>query len=89
VRGGWDYRPNIDDYIGRLDCNRKRVVEIDPANGYLTRAMEQHGEDVLCIDTNPDAAWDTVPRLDRNAPKLAALEASQFYHHQEQTYLYI
>jgi hypothetical protein len=67
VRGRWDYRPNVDDYIGRLDYNGKRVVEIGPASGFLTRAMEQRGAAVVCIDTSPNVAWNTVPRLDRNA----------------------
>lgn len=66
IRGRWDYRRNVDDYIGRLDYGGKRVVEIGPASGYLTRAMEQRGADVLCVDVSSDAAWDIVPRLDRD-----------------------
>lgn len=69
IRGRWDYRNNVDDYIGRLDYQGKTVLEIGPASGFLTRAMEQRGADVLCVDTSPNDIWDVVPRHDRDVEK--------------------
>jgi len=66
VRGRWDYRKNVDDYLGKLNYKGKSVIEIGPASGYLTRAMEQRGADVFCVETCADNIWDVVPRLDRN-----------------------
>jgi hypothetical protein len=69
IRGRWDYRSNVDDYLGRIDFKGKSVLEIGPASGYLTRALESRGADVLCIDTSIDHVWDVVPRLDRDVDK--------------------
>lgn len=66
VRGRWDYRLNVDDYLGRLEYSGKTVLELGPASGFLTRAMEKRGADILCIDVNVEQGWDVVPRLDRD-----------------------
>lgn len=66
VRGRWDYRANVDDYLGRLDYSGKKVLELGPASGFLTRAMEKRGADVLCVDVDVNQGWDVVPRFDRN-----------------------
>lgn len=66
VRGRWDYRHDVDGYLGRIDYSGKSVIELGPASGFLTRAMEKRGADVTCIDTGVDAPWDVVPRLDRD-----------------------
>jgi hypothetical protein len=34
--GIWNLRPNVDAYLGRVDFADQRVIEIGPANGFLT-----------------------------------------------------
>ena len=34
-RGSWDLRAGIDAYLGHVDFDRKRVLEIGPASGYV------------------------------------------------------
>jgi hypothetical protein len=36
IRGSWDYRHNVDDYLGQVDFRDKSVLEIGPASGFLT-----------------------------------------------------
>jgi hypothetical protein len=66
VKGRWDYRKNVDDYIGQMNFAEKSVIEIGPASGYITYAMEQRGARVTCIDTDPDQPWEIIPRRDRD-----------------------
>jgi len=65
TRGPWDYRHNVDDYLGRIDYKGKSVIEIGPASGFLTVAMEQRGARVTSIDNPVDGqVWEFVPRVD-------------------------
>lgn len=66
IRGSWDYRHNVDDYLGHVDFQGKTVLEIGPASGFLTVAMEQRGASVVAIDTPADDVWEYVPRADRD-----------------------
>ena len=38
IRGSWDYRHNVDEYLGHVDFRGKSVLEIVPASGFLTVA---------------------------------------------------
>jgi O-methyltransferase len=85
VKGRWDYRKNVDDYIGQMNFAEKSVIEIGPASGYITYAMEQRGARVTCIDTDPDQPWEIVPRRDRDTAlyyeerKKGVLELRKFW----------
>ena len=63
ICGAWDYRHNVDDYLGRVGFGGKSVLEIGPASGYLTVAMEKRGAHVTAIETPVDLAWEYVPRV--------------------------
>ncbi len=39
----------------------QRVLEIGPANGFLTFEMESQGAEVVSVELSPDAEWDVVP----------------------------
>lgn len=64
VEGSFDLRAGIDDYIGRLDLKGKRVLEIGPASGGVSFAMEQRGAEVVSIELPPDGKWDLIPYAD-------------------------
>ncbi len=40
VRGQWDLRGHVDEYLGGYNFAGKRVLEIGPASGFLTFEME-------------------------------------------------
>jgi SAM-dependent methyltransferase len=61
VSGEWDLRANVDDILGRVPFDGTRVLEIGPASGFLTFAMEQRGADVVCMEVTDDPGWDFVP----------------------------
>ncbi len=59
--GQWDLRGNADEYLGRVDLARKRVLEIGPASGYFTFYMESKGAEVVSVELPLDHVWDIVP----------------------------
>jgi len=62
----FDLRGGEDDYLGHAPLGGRRVLEIGPANGFLTFYMESQGANVVAVELGPEAEWDTVPhaRLD-------------------------
>ena len=62
VEGQWDLRDGVDEYLGGYDFERKRVLEIGPATGFLTFHMEKRAREVVAVDLPiDDAFWDFVP----------------------------
>jgi SAM-dependent methyltransferase len=70
VGGDWDLRGHEDEYLGNVELDGARVLEIGPANGCLTFHMEQRGAQVVGVDLPEGSEWDMVPlaRLDPDAP---------------------
>src|SRR5690349_578991 len=64
IRGGWDLRDCVDDYLGRQQFAGCSVIEIGPASGFLTTMMEKRGASVTAVDTPLDTVWEFVPRRD-------------------------
>src|SRR5436190_7409780 len=61
VRGQWDLRGNVDEYLGNFDFAGKRVLEIGPASGFLTFELERRGAEVVAVDVGDQKPWDFVP----------------------------
>jgi hypothetical protein len=61
IQGDWDLRTTADDYLGHVELQDKRVLELGPANGFLTCHMERAGADVIAYDLDEQAEWDVVP----------------------------
>jgi O-methyltransferase len=59
--GHWDLRGCVEDYLGRLDYSGSKVIEIGPASGYLTFAMEARGANVTAVELSNDYVGDIVP----------------------------
>ena len=64
VRGQWDLREHVDEYLGGYRFAGKRVLEIGPASGFLTFEMERRGADVVALEVPDDPGWDFVPYPD-------------------------
>jgi SAM-dependent methyltransferase len=61
VRGKFDLRQHVDEYLGGYRFAGKRVLEIGPASGFLTFEMERRGADVVALEVPDDPGWDFVP----------------------------
>ena len=61
VVGEWDLREGADKYLGGVDVNGKRVLDIGAASGFLSFYMESQGADVIAFDLSEDQSWDVVP----------------------------
>jgi SAM-dependent methyltransferase len=61
VAGEWDLRAGIDDYLGHVAFEGKRVLEVGPASGFVTAHMESKGAEVLAVELPEDHPWDIVP----------------------------
>lgn len=61
VEGQWDLREGLRSYLGNVDFNGKRVLELGPADGYITFEMERQGAEVVSYDLSKDFRWDVVP----------------------------
>lgn len=61
VRGQWDLRQHVDEYLGGYQFVGKRVLEVGPASGFLTFEMERRGAEVVALEVPDDPGWDFVP----------------------------
>ncbi|HUK43652.1 MAG TPA: methyltransferase domain-containing protein, partial [Gaiellaceae bacterium] len=61
VGWGWDLRGAEDEYLGGVDFDRKRVLELGTSSGFLCRHMERRGAEVVGYDLSDEHAWDSVP----------------------------
>jgi SAM-dependent methyltransferase len=61
VRGEWDLREGVREYLGGVDFKRKRVLELGTASGFLCFHMEKEGAEVIAYDLSEDQSWDVVP----------------------------
>jgi hypothetical protein len=71
VDGEWDLRDGVDEYLGHVSFQGKRVLELGTADGFLGFQMEQRGATVVSYDLSPEHSWDVVPyaRVAYNNPK--------------------
>ena len=56
--GSWDLRQTVRAYLGDIDFQGKRVLELGTASGFLCFEMEKMGADVVAYDLSPDQQWD-------------------------------
>ena len=61
VAGAWNLRGSESVYLGEIEVAGKRVLELGPASGGLTRWLEGQGAEVVCFDVGFDAAVDLLP----------------------------
>jgi hypothetical protein len=60
--GTWDLRDGLDDYLGYVSFEDRRVLDVGAANGLLSFHVESRGAaDVVGIDLDPTHQWDLVP----------------------------
>jgi O-methyltransferase len=57
----WDLRGGVEEYLGKVDFDGQRVLEIGPASGFLTFEMEKRGAEVVSVEVTEEHGWDYVP----------------------------
>ena len=67
--GAWDLRGHESAYLGGVDVAGKRVLELGPANGFLTFAMERLGAEVVSFEAGFDVPINTLPIQGRDYPE--------------------
>jgi SAM-dependent methyltransferase len=79
IRGRWDLRGVVDDYLGRFDFAGKRALDVGAASGYLSFEMERRGAEVVSFDLEDGRCGDFVPyaglspTVEEERDRLAAL----------------
>lgn len=63
----WDLRGCVDNYLGRLDYQGKRVLDVGTASGYLSFEMEKRGAQVVSFDMPSVESWNFVPHYKRQS----------------------
>ena len=61
VKGPWDLRGRLDEYLGGVDFRNKRVLDLGTASGFLAFSLENQASEVLAYDLSERDAWDVVP----------------------------
>jgi hypothetical protein len=61
VGGKWDLRDTVDQYLGGVDFEEKRVLELGTASGFLCFHMEKKGAEIVAYDIDERQEWDVVP----------------------------
>jgi SAM-dependent methyltransferase len=87
----WDLRRTIDAYLGQVDFQGRRVLDVGTASGFLSFEMERRGADVVSFDV-PDGrllnhvpyanpAFDEAGLLDSMAASSNRLKNSYWFAH--------
>jgi hypothetical protein len=72
VRGEWDLRMGVNEYLGNVNLKNKRVLEMGSASGYLCFHMERAGAEVVAYDLSEQDKWDIVPYATMDAHSYAS-----------------
>jgi SAM-dependent methyltransferase len=72
VKGEWDLREGVREYLGGVDFGGKRVLELGTASGFLCFHMEKQGAEVVACDLSEDQSWDVVPFAGGDMSKIIA-----------------
>ena len=77
VKGYWDLRGHVDEYLGGVELKGKRVLELGTASGFMCFEMERRGARVVAYDLSEHQSWDVVPMagLDNSQQHIMARKA--------------
>ena len=72
VKGEWDLRGHENEYLGGVNLDGKRVLELGTANGFFCFYMESQGAEVVAYDLSEKQVWDIIPFSRYNYESLIA-----------------
>ncbi len=61
IKGNWDLRSGLTEYLGGVDFRGKRALDVGTANGLLCFEMERRGAEVVAFDLSENFDWDLIP----------------------------
>jgi hypothetical protein len=61
IKGNWDLRGNVDDYLGHVDLRGKRLLDVGTATGFISFEAERRGAEVIAFDMGEKEPYDCVP----------------------------
>ena len=61
--GQWDLRPGVDAYLGPVDYEGRRVLDVGTANGFVCFELERRGADVVAVELPEGMAYDARPTV--------------------------
>jgi hypothetical protein len=61
IKGNWDLRGHVDDYLGHVDVRGKRVLDVGTATGFIGFEAERRGAEVIAFDMGEDEPYDPIP----------------------------
>ena len=61
IKGLFDLRDGVQEYLGKVELKGKRVLEMGTASGFLCFYMESKGAEIVAYDLSPEQLWDIVP----------------------------
>ena len=61
VEGEWDLQGHEFEYLGGVNLDGKRVLELGTASGFLCFYMENQGAEVVAYDLSEEQVWDIIP----------------------------
>lgn len=70
IDGTWNLIGGESEYLGHVELAGKRVLELGPANGWLTTWMELQGASVVVFDVGWEETQDFMPSPGVNYPQL-------------------
>jgi SAM-dependent methyltransferase len=66
INGEWDLREKVDEYLGNIDFDGKRVLDVGTASGFLGFHAECMGAEVVAFDSSEDYRLDFIPFAGNN-----------------------
>lgn len=60
IHGNWDLTECVEEYLGKINYNKKRIIDIGAASGYLSFYVEQKGAEVISFDMPDGSYWDVL-----------------------------
>lgn len=76
MAGPWDLREGLEPYLGKFDYAGRTVLEIGPASGFVTAALEERGATIVAVDLPLTEEADKFP-LSRDLPREPGFYASR------------
>jgi regulator of replication initiation timing len=65
MAGPWDLRDSVDEYLGHVSFNGKRVLDVGTASGFLTFEAEKRGAEVVSFDLLDASSQHLLPFRDK------------------------
>lgn len=81
ISGDWDLRPVVDSYLSDYNFNRKRVLDVGTATGFLSFHCEARGAQVVSFDHSNLFPVNTIPGWPENPDGFTRMKNGYWFAH--------